>query len=44
MERYISEFGNLVKENNTMIIPTDLADMAGFIKSATAVIKQQSTG
>lgn len=43
-ERYISEFGNLAKENNTMIIPTDLADMAGFIKSATAVIKQQATG
>ena len=43
-EQYINEFGNLAKENNTMIIPTDLADMAGFIKSATAVIKQQSTG
>ena len=42
-ERYISEFGNLAKENNTMIIPTDLADMAGFIKSVTAVIKQQGT-
>jgi regulator of protease activity HflC (stomatin/prohibitin superfamily) len=43
-EQYINEFGNLAKANNTMIIPTDLADMAGFIKSATAVIKQQATG
>ena len=41
-EQYINEFGNLAKENNTMIIPTDLSDMAGFIKSATAVIKQQT--
>jgi regulator of protease activity HflC (stomatin/prohibitin superfamily) len=43
-EQYINEFGKLAKANNTMIIPTDLADVAGFIKSATAVIKQQATG
>jgi regulator of protease activity HflC (stomatin/prohibitin superfamily) len=42
-EQYINEFGNLAKENNTMIIPTDLADMAGFIKTAASVIKQQTT-
>ena len=40
-EQYINEFGNLAKENNTMIIPTDLANVAGFVKAAAAVIKEQ---
>ena len=38
-EQYINEFGNLAKEGNTMIIPTDLSDIAGVIRSATSVIK-----
>lgn len=38
-EQYINEFGNLAKTNNTMIIPSDLADVAGFIKTAASVIK-----
>jgi regulator of protease activity HflC (stomatin/prohibitin superfamily) len=39
-ESYIKEFGNLAKENNTMIIPSDLADISSLIASATSVIKQ----
>ncbi len=38
-EQYIGEFGKLAKQNNTMIIPSNLADIAGFIKTATAVVK-----
>ena len=38
-EQYIGEFGNLAKVNNTMIIPSDLANVAGFVKAASAVIK-----
>lgn len=38
-EQYIGEFGNLAKEGNTMIIPSDLADIAGFVKAASSVIK-----
>ncbi|MCF7955291.1 MAG: paraslipin [Phycisphaerae bacterium] len=38
-EQYIGEFGKLAKEGNTMIIPTDLSDIAGVIRSATSVIK-----
>ena len=41
-ERYLEEFGNLAKTNNTMIIPTDLADIAGIVKAATSVIKSGS--
>ncbi len=40
-EQYLNEFGKLAKANNSMIIPTDLADIAGVIKAATSVIKGQ---
>ena len=39
-ERYLDEFGKLAQTNNTMIIPTDLADIAGIVKAATSVIKK----
>ncbi len=41
-EQYINEFGKLAKTNNTVIIPTDLADIAGMVKSATTVLKPQA--
>jgi len=42
-EQYIDEFGNLAKENNTMIIPADLANMSGMVATATEIIKNTST-
>lgn len=39
-EKYIAEFGKLAKENNTMIIPGDLSNVAGFIQAASKVIEQ----
>ncbi|MEG2140473.1 MAG: stomatin-like protein [Bilophila sp.] len=39
-ENYLSQFGNLAKTNNTMIIPTDLANVAGLVAGLTNVIKQ----
>ncbi len=41
-EQYINEFGKLAKTNNTIIIPSNLSDMAGMIKSVTTVIKDQT--
>ncbi|MDI9558940.1 MAG: stomatin-like protein [Syntrophorhabdus sp.] len=41
-EQYIHEFGNMAKTNNTMIIPSNLADLSGIIAAATSVIKQQN--
>jgi len=38
-EQYIAEFGQLAKANNSMIIPTDLANIAGVIKAAGSVLK-----
>ena len=38
-EQYLQEFGKLAKENNTMIIPSDLANISGIISAATSVMK-----
>lgn len=43
-EQYLAEFGNLAKENNSMIIPTDMADIAGVVKAAASVVKEQGNG
>ena len=39
-EKYIAEFGKLAKANNTMIIPSDLSNVAGFLKTAAKVIDE----
>ena len=39
-EQYLTEFGKLAKANNAMIIPSDLANVAGIIKAASSVIKE----
>ncbi len=41
-EQYINEFGKLAKTNNSIIIPSDLSDLAGMISTAMSVIKDQS--
>jgi hypothetical protein len=38
-EQYINEFGKLAKTGNTMILPADLANISGFLKSAQAVLQ-----
>jgi regulator of protease activity HflC (stomatin/prohibitin superfamily) len=43
-EQYIIEFGRMAKVGNTMIIPTDLANVAGFIKTAVSVVKDLPAG
>ena len=39
-EQYLEQFGKLAKENNSMIIPTDLADISSILAAATSVIKE----
>ena len=44
-EQYLQEFGKLAKQNNTMIIPSNMGDIAGVIATATSVFdrsKKQS--
>ena len=38
-EQYLHEFGKLAKTNNSIIIPSNLSDIAGMIKAAASVIK-----
>ena len=38
-QQYLAQFGNLAKQNNTMIIPSDLANVAGVIKACSSIIK-----
>ena len=39
-EQYIKQFGNLARTNNSLIIPSNLSDMAGMIASAMTVVQQ----
>lgn len=39
-EQYVTQFGHLAKQNNTMIIPTNLADIAGFVATAMSTIQK----
>jgi regulator of protease activity HflC (stomatin/prohibitin superfamily) len=43
-EQYIGEFGNLAREGNTLILPTNLADIGGMVAAATSVIKKTQEG
>ena len=38
-QQYLTQFGNLAKQNNTMIIPSDLANVAGVLKACTSIVK-----
>ena len=39
-QQYLNQFGNLAKTNNTMIIPSDLANVAGVLKACTSIVKK----
>jgi len=39
-ESYLAEFGKLAKANNTMIIPSNLADISGMVASVAKVISE----
>ncbi|MBN2103281.1 paraslipin [bacterium] len=39
-EQYLQEFGKLAQTNNSLIIPSNLSDIASVIKSASSVLKE----
>ena len=43
-EQYIQTFSELAKENNTMIIPSNLADIRGMVSGLTKVIQEVKRG
>ena len=40
-EQYVREFGNLAKAGNTLIVPSNLADVASMITLALNVVKKK---
>jgi len=43
-EQYVKEFGNLAKENNTLIIPQNLADIGGTVAALAKVLDSRHPG
>ena len=43
-EEYISQFGNLAKAGNTLVVPANLSDVAGMIALATRVVGGTNPG
>lgn len=39
---YLQQFGKLAQTNNTMIIPTDLANVGGILKAATSIVQTET--
>jgi regulator of protease activity HflC (stomatin/prohibitin superfamily) len=39
-EQYLNAFANLAKQNNTMILPSNLSDIAGIVATATSVFNE----
>ena len=43
-EAYVQQFGHLAKEGNTLIVPSNLTDIASMIALATSVAKREPPG
>jgi regulator of protease activity HflC (stomatin/prohibitin superfamily) len=43
-EQYVSQFGNLAKTGNTLVIPTTLSDPGAFIAAAMSIIRKAAPG
>ena len=39
-EQYITQFGNLAKTTNTIIMPSNVADVAGIVATAMSIVKE----
>jgi regulator of protease activity HflC (stomatin/prohibitin superfamily) len=43
-EQYITQFGNLAKSGNSMIVPADLSDVTSMLQMAMRAVKQSPVG
>jgi regulator of protease activity HflC (stomatin/prohibitin superfamily) len=43
-EKYIEQFGSLAKTNNTMIVPSNVSDVAGFLATAMGIVSKTKDG
>jgi len=42
-EQYVNEFGNLAKASNTLVIPSNVSDLAGMVTSALTALQKVKT-
>ena len=40
-EQYVAAFAGLAKTGNTLIVPSDMSDLAGLVSAAPTVFKAQ---
>lgn len=43
-EQYVSAFGNIAKQGNTVIVPSNMGDMGSLVAGAMSILKQQNKG
>ena len=43
-EAYIAQFGNLAKEGNTLVVPSNLTDLSSMIALATTIARKEPPG
>jgi regulator of protease activity HflC (stomatin/prohibitin superfamily) len=43
-EQYLTQFGNLAKQGNTLIVPANLSDVSGMIAAAMNVVRATESG
>jgi len=43
-EAYISEFGKLAKEGNTLVVPSNLTDLSSMVALATNIARKEPPG
>ena len=43
-EAYITQFGNLAKEGNTLVVPSNLTDLSSMVALATTIAKKDPPG
>jgi regulator of protease activity HflC (stomatin/prohibitin superfamily) len=41
-EEYLRQFGNLAKQSTTLIIPSELSDLASIVASATSIVRKSA--
>jgi regulator of protease activity HflC (stomatin/prohibitin superfamily) len=43
-EQYVANFGELARNSNTMIVPTNVSDVAGMVATAMSVVQRATPG
>ena len=43
-EQYVTQFGQLAKEANTLVVPANLSDIASMLALATNIVKGDGGG